>query len=377
MRKIVLSFFVIAIILTVGYGVFYFTHSEKIKFVAVGDNLIHPVVYNDAKTNNNFNFDKMYHPIKSYIKNKDIAYINQESPMGGDDRPFHGFKQFNTPSAIAGSLVDTGFNLINGSNNHALDQGLSGVNARIKTWEKYKDKVLFTGTFNSQEDRDKTHVLNIKGIKVSMLSYTFGTNGLKPEKPYLVNYLNKHTMKRDIKRAKKHSDMVIVSTHWGNEGKHFPNKTQQDYAKFLAQQNVDAVIGTHPHVIQPVKWIQGNGKHKTLVAYSLGNFLNGQQTGTESNHLGGSVQFDITKQAGKIKIDHVKWRSIVNHYEMPNPYDVNSKRNFKLYMLDDYTNELARKHGVQFNRGAQMSKPRLVTLTKDIIDDQFLDDSSY
>ena len=90
--------------------------------VAVGDNLIHPEVYNDAKTGkNSFDFKPMYEPVKKDIQNADIAYVNQESPLGGDDRPYHGFKRFNTPSSVAQDLVDTGFNFVNGSNNHAMD----------------------------------------------------------------------------------------------------------------------------------------------------------------------------------------------------------------------------------------------------------------
>ena len=116
--------------------------------IAVGDNLIHPEVYNDAKTGqDSFNFKPMYEPVKKDIQDADIAYVNQESPLGGDDRPYHGFKRFNTPSSIAKDLVDTGFNFVNGSNNHAIDQGESGVNNNIHTWEKFKDKVLFTGIF--------------------------------------------------------------------------------------------------------------------------------------------------------------------------------------------------------------------------------------
>ncbi|MBU0438189.1 CapA family protein [Staphylococcus succinus] len=352
--------------------------SKKADFVAVGDNLIHPVVYNNAKTAaHSYDFKPMYAAIKSYIKDKDVAFVNQESPMGGDDIPYSGFKRFNTPSSVAKDLVDTGFNLINGSNNHSLDQGTHGVEQRIQTWNKYKKEALFTGTFNSKESRDKIHVFKSKGIKISLLSYTFGTNGLKTDKPYQINYFNKTQMKKDIHKAKKHSDLVMVSAHWGNEGKHKPNKMQRHYAQFLANQNVDVVLGTHPHVIQPVKWVQGKNNHKTLVAYSLGNFLNGQETGTESNHLGGSIQFDIKKQLGQTYIDNVKWRSIVNHYETQNQRLGSLKKNFELYMLDDYTNDLAKKHGVQYQDDSHMSKTHLNEITKNVIDDEFLDKASY
>lgn len=113
--------------------------------VAVGDNLIHPEVYNDAKTGKIVLILNLCTSLLKRYKNADIAYVNQESPLGGDDRPYHGFKRFNTPSSVAQDLVDTGFNFVNGSNNHAMDQGESGINNSIHTWDKFKDKVLFTG----------------------------------------------------------------------------------------------------------------------------------------------------------------------------------------------------------------------------------------
>lgn len=351
---------------------------QYIDFVAVGDNLIHPVVYHDASNGtNSFNFKSMYHPIYAYIHNKDIAYINQESPLGGDDRAYSGFKRFNTPSVIAKELIDTGFNLVNGSNNHSLDQGTSGINNSIETWNNYKDKALFTGMYNSESAYNKTPIMNIKNTKVAMLSYTFGTNNLKPNSPYQIKYIDKKQITRDIKKAKLKSDFIVVSMHWGKEGSHKPSKKQKAYAKFLAKQNVDVVIGMHPHVIQPVVWIKGTNNHKTLVAFSLGNFLNGQETGNESNHLGGSIQFKIANNHNDTKIDDVKWRSIVNHYEMTDPYNDDSRHHFKVYLLDDYRNNSINKHGLQYEEDAKMSKSQLQHITKDVINKQFFDSRSY
>ena len=351
---------------------------QQIDFIAVGDNLIHPVVYQDANNGkDSYNFQKMYRPIAPYIQDKDLAYINQESPLGGDDRPFSGFKRFNTPSVVAKAVIDTGFNLINGSNNHSLDQGTSGINNSLSTWHKYQDKALFTGMFKSKNDYNKTPTINIKNTKVSMLSYTFGTNNLTPKSPYQIKYINKQQIKRDIKKAKQHSDFIVISMHWGKEGSHKPSKKQKEYAKFLAKQNVDVVIGMHPHVIQPVEWVKGTQNHKTLVAYSLGNFLNGQETGTESNHLGGSIQFKIANNHNDTKISDVKWRSIVNHYEMTAPYNNDSRHHFKVYMLNDYPNKLADQHGLQYQRNTNMSKSQLQQITTNVIDKRFLDNNSY
>lgn len=373
---VVISILIILSVIVIGYSLP--KDSKNLKVVAVGDNLIHPVVYNDAKVGKNtFDFKPMYSHIKPYIHKSDVAYINQESPLGGDDIPYSGFKRFNTPSSISKDVIDTGFNLINGSNNHALDQGTEGLRNNIDVWKKYQTNALFTGVFDSKKERDKTPILNKKGTKISMLSYTFGTNGLKPDHPYQINYINKQNMSKDIAKAKKKSDVVMVSMHWGNEGSHQPNSKQKDIADFLAKKNVDVVIGMHPHVIQPVEWKKGTNGHKTLVAYSLGNFLNGQETGTASNDLGGSIEFDIDKKENQNKIKNVKWRSIVNHYEIKDPSDLDTRHNFKLYMLDDYTNKLSNKHGRNHKKNGNMDKSRLEHITKDVIDKKYLDSKSY
>ena len=134
-----------------------------------------------------------------------------------------------------------------------------------------------------------------------MLSYTFGTNGIKPPHPYTIKTFDEEQIKRMLKRL-KHSDAVIVSAHWGNEGQHKQNKTQEKYAKVFADAGVDVVLGMHPHVIEPVKWVEGKDGNKTLVAYSLGNFLNGQATGNESNDLLGRLNFKLVKNPKGVKV---------------------------------------------------------------------------
>ncbi len=351
--------------------------TQKASFYAVGDNLIHPVVYRDAlQSNGDFNFEPMYESLQKEIQAADIAYINQESPIGGDEKGLSGFKQFNTPSDIAEDVMNTGFNVVNGANNHALDQGTDGLLNEIELWEHFKH-VFYTGTFKSQKDRDTIPTFNKNGIKIAMLSYTYGTNDIKPENKYQINYFTEEQIKKDVAKAKEQSDMVMVSAHWGNEGKHEPNAQQKKYAKVFADAGVDVVIGTHPHVIQPIQWVKGDNNHQTLVAYSLGNFLNGQSTGNESNALGGNLQFNIEKQPKGITIKDVKWKSLVTHYDIANPFDSNTRQNFKMYPLDDYSNNKAKKHALNSKPKNEMTKDKLEAITKKVIGDRYLDDSSY
>lgn len=345
--------------------------------VAVGDNLIHPVVYNDAKVGSNkYDFKPMYKHVKSNIQQADFAYVNQESPIGGDDKPYSGFKQFNTPSDVTKAIVDSGFNIINGANNHSLDQGDSGVTNHINAWKPYRHDVLFSGVFKSQKESEAVHTITRNGITVSLLCYTYGTNGQISQYPYTVKTFDEATIKKDVRKAKEHSDAVIVSAHWGNENHTMPNEKQQKYAQLFADEGVDVVLGMHPHVIQPVKWVKGKNQHQTLVAYSLGNFLNGQYTSTEWNQLLGRLNFNLEKTSKGVTVSNVKWRSMVNHYEQSKPMDKRTRKHFVLYNLHDYTPALAEKHALRQNIQSQWDIPHLQQMTKSIIDDEFLDAQS-
>lgn len=372
----ILSFILFLIVSMLAYRM---DLKQEAQVLAVGDYLIHPNIYRDAleSDGDTYNFNPMYQNIKKDIQSADIAFINQESPIGGDHRPYHGFKRFNTPSDISDSLVQTGFNFINGSNNHALDQGDEGLKYHIQQWNKYKNKVLFTGTYDSQKSHDQVAVKKINGINIAMLSYTFGTNGIKPKHQYEINYFDDKQIKKDIQQAKEVADVIFVSAHWGNEESHQPNPIQRKYAKLFADEGVDVVLGTHPHVIQPVEWIKGKDHHRTLVAYSLGNFLNGQETGNESNDLLGRIEFKIMKTPKAVKIENVKWRSMVNYYELSDVYNKNSKENFKIYPLKDMDERLIRKHGRYYDPNSDMSQLRLKQITKEVINETFLDDDSF
>ncbi|MCU5745419.1 CapA family protein [Staphylococcus sp. SQ8-PEA] len=345
---------------------------QTVSVEAVGDNLIHPSIYNEARqSDGSFDFKSMYKPLKKRMSHSDIAFINQESPIGGDDKPYHGFKRFNTPSAVADDIVDTGFNMINGSNNHALDQGMSGLKNELSIWDHFKDKVTYTGTYRSQKERDHIKVKNVKGVKVALISYTYGTNGLKPAHNYNINRFDKDQIKADIQKAKKLSDVVMVSTHWGKEGTHKTTPMQKEYAQYIANQGADVIIGTHPHVIQPVQWLKGQSGHKTLVAYSLGNFLNGQATGDENNVLGGDLHFDIAKDGNKTKIKHVHWQAVVTHYEPKNPQTGEGKAHFKELPLEKYNDKLAQRHKLNYKQGSTVSVARLKQINEDTISPEF------
>lgn len=184
------------------------------------------------------------------IQNADVAFINQESPIGGEALGISGYPNFNSPFEIGDNLVSLGFDVIIRRQSYA-GKGAKGVTATLEFWKKYP-QIAVLGINASQEERDTTRIVERNGIKLAFLSYTYGTNGYKTPsgQEYLVNRFDKAAMKADVERAKKEADAVVVSMHWGVEYSTTTSSEQHTYAQYLADLGVDLVIGTHPHVIQ-------------------------------------------------------------------------------------------------------------------------------
>ena len=259
--------------------------------ITAGDNLIHSSVYNYAHKLANYNgydFKPMYELIKPIVKDYDIAYYNQETILGGIELGLSDYPTFNSPYEVGDAMVDASFNLVSLATNHTLDRGeLAVLNSR-NYWNK-QSSVLAVGSYSSDEERNEIHIEKINNITYTMLNYTYGTNGISVPsgKDYLVNiwpvtgsnpnydvsYQNyKEVIKSDIERVRDRVDVLIVAMHWGIEYSDMPNEYQIDAAKYLESLGVDIIIGTHPHVIQPVTWI-----NDTLVIYSLGNFASAHE----------------------------------------------------------------------------------------------------
>lgn len=253
--------------------------------VMVGDALIHNAVYQDANRLANYHgydFKPQFKFIKEKISKYDIAYYNQETILGGTDLGVSSYPSFNSPHEVGDALIDAGFNLVSLATNHTMDKGENGIEKSREYWNK-QEKVHAVGSYTSYEEKKQieTKVLEVNNITYAMLNYTYGTNKIEVpnDKEYLVNFWdildenNNYQEKviEDIKSIRDKVDVLIVAMHWGMEYTHIPNEIQIKIANFLAEQNVDIIIGTHPHVIQPVEFIKN-----TLVFYSLGNFISAQ-----------------------------------------------------------------------------------------------------
>lgn len=283
--------------------------------VMVGDLLVHDRLYNAMKTSNGYDFKPALTYIKDIVKEYDIAYYNQETILGGEEIGLSSYPSFNSPYEVGDAMIDAGFNLVSLATNHTLDRGEKAITNSINYWNK-RPSVLAVGSYLSFEERDKVRIKEVNNITYTMLNYTYGTNGIKvPEgKEYLVNVWPctgnnlesdtkyqeyKEKVKEDIKRVRDKVDVLIVAMHWGVEYTHIPTNYQLDMASFLEEEGVDIIIGTHPHVVMPVTYI-----NDTLVVYSLGNFLSAQETNIDNNTTVGLMTgIAITKKVDKDKTE--------------------------------------------------------------------------
>lgn len=317
---------------------------HKVSFVAVGDNLMHQVLLDEAKTENGYDFRKYYTHIQSYIQKVDLAFVSQETILGGDKRGAKGYPVFNTPDSMASALHDVGFDVVNGATNHALDQGEEGLLHSIEVFKQYED-MTYIGLYDSKEKRDSIEVIEKDGIKIAFLSYNQLTNKHNLPQPYSMNLFDEKLIQKDIEDAKEISDFIIVSCHWGNEYDIKANDFQKRYALLMADLGVDVIIGTHPHTLQPVEYIDGKNGHRTLVAYSLGNFISGMME--EETQLGGMLSLDFVKKGNECLIENVTLTPLINHYEIDDlSHAYETRHRFSVYRLKDYTDVLATQHGL-------------------------------
>ena len=269
------------------------------KLIATGDGLIHSPLYNAAynSSTNTYDFSNMLTFTKEKIKDYDIKYYNQETVFDTSSKP-SSYPIFNTPSAFGQNMIDAGFNLISLSSNHSMDMGENGARLSAKWWESQND-ILATGMASSEEKRNEHKIMNANGITYTMLSYTYGTNGLGgsalTNEPYLVNLFSEEKALEDIAAVRDKVDILIVSMHWGDEYKQTATEKQRAQAKFLADNGVDIILGTHSHCIQPWEWIDD-----TVVFYSFGNFISNQMGAEQAmvrkvGVVGMFATLDITK----------------------------------------------------------------------------------
>lgn len=333
-------------------------------FVAVGDNLIHSSIYKFNKDKNGYHLDDIYENTNQYTQKADLAYINMETICAGEELGLSSYPMFNGPTEMIDATVNAGFDWLSGASNHSYDVGEKGILNEISYVKENYPNVTLTGIHESKNDSLEYKVLNVKGLKIGVLDYTYGLNGfsLPKGKEYLVDLIDKDKMKTDMEKLNEISDLQFVSMHWGVEYHFDITDTQKDLAQYLSDLGADVIIGTHPHVIQPVEYVTGKNGNQTLVMYSLGNFLSAQDQ--SKCMLGGMMEWNIqyNKTKKTFSFQNVQFLPTVTQIE-------NYYHDYRTYALKDWTDEMAKRHTLK-RYGENISREYYISLVKEVVGNQ-------
>ncbi len=355
---------------------------QKITLMMIGDNLLHPsVIRTGYQEDGSRNYAHLFEPIKEYLNCSDIKIINQETIFGGNDREFTGFPYFNSPTEVGDAIVEAGFNVVLHASNHTADQKLSGMLHCIEYWKQYPE-MLVVGMYENEENNNHDiGLLEIEGVTFAILNYTYGPNFPMIETSIqghlgmlcdwdtntgVIDFTKIHpNVLTDIQKAKEVADVVIVCPHWGAEYITTPTTYQKDFALQMTEAGADVIIGTHPHVVQPIEWIESTNGNRALCYYSLGNYVSGQDQALSMLEAMAWITFLVEEDGIVIVEEQTGVIPMVCHYE-------NGPRNHQVYLLDDYTEELASNHGVrQF--GSYLSYEDLLKWSNEILGEWVLD----
>ena len=329
----------------------------------VGDVLMHnPTLKSGLQEDGSYNYDHLFKNVKKHMENTDISLANQEVILGGTDLGISAYPAFNAPQELGDSLVQSGFNTILHATNHTLDKGEKGVDSALTYWKEKHPETTVLGIHESQEDRDQIYIFEKKGFKIAILNYTYGVNGnrIPEDRSYIVDLMDKSQMEKDIQKANELADYVIVCPHWGTEYVFEATDEQKEWTEFFLKQGVDLVIGTHPHVIEPVEWVE-DGENKMLVFYSLGNFVSCQDKWYRM--LGAMANVKLLKDAdGNVTVTEYGVEPLVTH--------IAGKTEYTTYYLKDYTEELAKKNKIR-NVDSSFSVEKLKELSKEVFGDLY------
>jgi poly-gamma-glutamate capsule biosynthesis protein CapA/YwtB (metallophosphatase superfamily) len=249
----------------------------------------------------NYNYEPTFRYVKPFIEQADIAIANLEVTLAGP--PYRGYPQFSSPDALAVAARDAGFDVFIQANNHALDRGQAGFKRTLLMLDSLN--IIHTGTFTNETDRKLNYPLIIEKnkVRIALLNYTYSTNGITISKPFIINRIDTSLIRRDLNRARlANPDFIIVTMHWGEEYQRFENQAQRKLAAFMLQHGANAIIGSHPHVVQPVGiYPSADSSEDNIVVYSQGNFVSNQRAQYKDGGI--VVALKLLKTAGKTRVE--------------------------------------------------------------------------
>lgn len=272
--------------------------ADTLQLVFAGDIMTHgPQIKAADRGHGTYDFTPSFELVRPMIERADLALANLETTFGGT--PYRGYPMFSSPSSLGSALKEAGFDVLTTANNHSCDRGRYGVVNTIDVLDSLGMRT--TGSYRTKAERSQRTplIIDVRGVKIAILAYTYGTNGLPIPQPALVDTIDLEQISDDLRRADSlGADYKIVQIHWGNEYEKHPNKRQRELAIALARHGVGAVIGSHPHVVQDSEWIEEEGaKMKTFVIYSLGNFIS-NQTSPAATRGGMLLSLELIRERG-------------------------------------------------------------------------------
>ena len=346
------------------------------KLVAVGDNLMHRSCTLSAKNaDGTYDFTKHFANMADIFKAADLAVISQDTVLGGIELGATSTETgiFNTAVELADGMADAGINVVLAANNHIMDEGSAGLNTMMSYFSTKYPNITLLGVNNSREAKDEPVYVDTNNIKIAMINYSYGSNQTADldASPYLLNQYDEDWLSDILKQAREEADFIIAFPFWGEQNSMDYTQEQERQAQFLADNGVDLIIGSYPHVVEPVKWITAENGDRTLVYYSLGNFQSIQNT--VENMLGGQANITISKEEDGTHISDYSLDFVVTHYEQRESseyYDI-----VTTYPLADYTSDLAARHGMSVSGNEEFDLASLQGLSSQILSKCDLDES--
>lgn len=308
-----------------------------------------------------WNYDHVYQYVKEDVEAADLALVTQETVFVEDRNQVSGYPSFGTPPEFGDALVNTGFDVVAHATNHIMDKGTKSIEYTMDWWKDNHPETEILGIQESKEAAEKISVIKCKKLKLAMLNYTYGLNGIElpSDKQYLVDVFDEDKAKEDIKKAKELADVVIAVMHVGVEYDMDVDEETQQWVDIFLEEGVDIVIGSHPHVVRTMETLTGEDGHKMLVYYSLGNFTSTQND--LPSLLGAMAKITIRKdmKTGEIQIPEHEFVPLLMYYDRENPAAA-------IYKLEDYPDDLIEKHSVYQANPGKFSKEYYETLFEEI-----------
>lgn len=319
----------------------------EISIIMVGDMLMHTPVEESAKQEDgSYSYDALFANTVDVIQAADLAIVNQEVIIAGEKYGISGYPAFNAPFELGHDLIEAGFDVICHGTNHALDQGKKGLKSCLSFWEENYPDVPVLGIHGSQTEQDEIYVYEQDGVKIAVLNFTYGTNGiaLPSDMPYAVDMLEEEKVIEALTKAEELADFTVVCPHWGNEYELGVVQSQKNWTEIFLKNGVDLVIGTHPHVIEPVEMmVDEETGQSMLVYYSIGNFCNwtsSSGTGIANRMVGGMAQVTIgLDEIGEAFIMEYGVEPVVCHLS-------EGINGVSVFFLNEYTEDLAAQNEI-------------------------------